>query len=142
MASFKFFCSHCGKKYSATDELRGSAFDCRSCNRTITVPEESATVPSPANPPAPRAEARDESGKIHLVKESCDQCGGPLDLLGECAACKARVAADEAKRPARPVRQGPATGIVGRMLKARVPGMQRVIPGPGGTPPSGPRKRR
>jgi hypothetical protein len=139
MPTFKFFCSHCGKKYSATDELRGSEFDCRACKRTITVPAGPAAAPAPA--PAPDTDAREESGKIHLVKEACDQCGGALDLLGECAACKARVAAEDAKHPGRPMRQGPATGIMGRMLKARVPGMQRVIPGPGGTPP-GPRKRR
>ncbi|MFH1709305.1 MAG: hypothetical protein ABIF71_15490 [Planctomycetota bacterium] len=140
MASFKFFCSHCGKKYSATDELRGSEFDCRACKRTITVPDGPAAPPAPAA--APETDAREETGKIHLVKEACDQCGGSLDLLGECTACKARVAAEDAKHPGRPVRQGPSTGIMGRMLKARVPGMQRVIPGVGSPPPPASRKRR
>jgi predicted amidophosphoribosyltransferase len=148
MDIFKFFCSQCNKKYSATNELVGKVFDCKACGESITIPtpdsalEPIEAVEAIAEPSPPPAKVRrDETGKIVLAKSNCDFCGGPLDLMGDCAQCEKKLdqarGHAEANKP--PAQAQHYSGIMAKAMGARVPGMQKVV---GGKPASDGKKKK
>lgn len=131
MGAFKFYCPTCNKKYSATDELRGSEFDCKGCGQPVTIPRNEQSA----------------AAGIELAKTNCSVCGGPLDLMGECKKCQHLTGQyrkeEKADGPSIHAKAAAGTGIFGKMMRARVKGMEKVIPGstPGGPAPRRRKKR-
>lgn len=91
--AFKFFCSVCGQKLSATPEQVGTHTVCPSCNSSITVPEL-----QPAPPESKDTQDGDAGSGEGLFKFHCPECSRKFEAkrswagrLFACPSCHAEV---------------------------------------------------